>query len=117
MALMKKTVTFLCSSALVAGMCCGVSFASEKDSDAAATAAEKVTEEVKAKGESIIELLDINTATTEMLAKVPVIGEQLGKAIVAFRDTNGPFAQVADLLKVDGIDTDLLEKIKPFIKV
>lgn len=60
--------------------------------------------------------LDINSASADMLAKIPGIGPQLGEAITAYRDSNGKFSGIQDLLKIDGIDAGLLEKIKPFLK-
>ncbi len=60
--------------------------------------------------------LDINSASADMLAKIPGIGPQLSEAITAYRDSNGKFSGIQDLLKVDGIDAGLLEKVKPFLK-
>jgi len=60
--------------------------------------------------------IDINSASTEILASIPGIGPQLGQAITAYRDANGSFSGINDLLKVDGIDAGLLETIQPFLK-
>ena len=61
-------------------------------------------------------MIDINKATPEMLSSIPGIGPKLSEAITAYRDANGSFAQVKDLLNVEGIDMSLVEKIKPFLK-
>ncbi len=61
-------------------------------------------------------LININTADTSTLAKIPGIGEKLAEAITKHRDTNGLFTQAKDLLNVDGISDSLLKKIEPFLQ-
>lgn len=60
--------------------------------------------------------LNINTATTEQLAKVPGLSS-LASAITSYRDSNGLFSSISDLTNIDGIDTSLLEKITPFLSL
>ena len=47
--------------------------------------------------------LDLNTATAAELAALPGIGEALAERIVAYREANGAFASVEELLEVSGI--------------
>ena len=48
--------------------------------------------------------IDINVATAEELAATMTgVGLKKGRAIVAYRDENGPFASIDDLIKVRGI--------------
>ncbi len=62
--------------------------------------------------------LDINTATVDQLSAVlSGVGEAKAKAIVDFRDQNGLFETVEDLVKVKGIGTALLDKNRAFIRV
>jgi competence protein ComEA len=61
--------------------------------------------------------LDINRATAEDLMRLPGIGEVRANAIVAFRNQNGPFTAVAELMFVDGISEGVFEEIRPFITV
>jgi competence protein ComEA len=61
--------------------------------------------------------VDINTATVEGLTGIPSIGKVTAQAIVEWRQQNGPFRQVDDLLKVKGIGEKSLEKIRPYVKV
>ncbi len=57
------------------------------------------------------EPVDINTADAATLAESMVgIGEKKAAAIVAYRDTNGPFLTVDDLLSVKGIGKATLDK-------
>ncbi len=62
-------------------------------------------------------LIDINRATAEELDQLPGIGEVKAEAIVAYRNQNGPFRAVDDLVLVDGISEALLEDIRPFVTV
>ncbi len=62
-------------------------------------------------------LIDINRATAEVLDQLPGIGEVKAEAIVAYRNQNGPFRSVDDLLLVDGISEALLADIRPFVMV
>jgi competence protein ComEA len=59
--------------------------------------------------------IDINTADAGTLATIPGIGVGLAERIVAFREANGPFASVDELLDVSGITDRRLEAIIPFV--
>jgi competence protein ComEA len=63
------------------------------------------------------EQVDINRADLEQLATLPGIGEKLAERINAYRETNGPFKTVDDLLNVKGVGPKMLEKIRPLITV
>lgn len=62
-------------------------------------------------------ILNVNDATAEQLTSLPGIGLKKAEAIIKFRDQNGKFANVDDLLKVKGIGNKMLEKIKQKIAV
>ncbi len=59
--------------------------------------------------------LNINTANIEELATLPGIGQTLSSRIVAYRDANGPFNRLEDLLLVKGIGKTKLEELLPYI--
>ncbi|MBM3947663.1 MAG: ComEA family DNA-binding protein [SAR202 cluster bacterium] len=61
--------------------------------------------------------LDINTATADELVALPGIGQVRAQAIIRYRDANGPFARVEDLLEVEGIGPATLEAIRDLIEV
>ena len=61
--------------------------------------------------------IDINSATPEMLAKIPGVDSKIADGIAKYREANGAFSSAKDLLKVDGITPELLEKIKPFLSM
>ena len=60
-------------------------------------------------------LLDINAATKEQLVTLPGIGQTRAAAIISFREKNGGFRSIEDLLKVEGIKTGTFNKIKDSI--
>ena len=48
--------------------------------------------------------VDVNTATAEQLAETLVgVGESKAEAIVAYREENGPFRHIDELVNVRGI--------------
>jgi len=61
--------------------------------------------------------IDINRAEPWLLEALPGIGEVLAQRIVDYRDDNGSFKRIEDLLKVSGIGEATFENIKDFITV
>jgi|SoiMethySBSTD1v2_1073268.scaffolds.fasta_scaffold1930088_1 competence protein ComEA len=57
-------------------------------------------------------LVDVNTAGVEELMSVPGIGASLAQRIVEFREKNGPYATIEDLLKVQGIGEKSLARFR-----
>ncbi|MGH7582268.1 MAG: ComEA family DNA-binding protein [Gemmatimonadales bacterium] len=55
--------------------------------------------------------VDLNLATAAELAGLPGIGPKRARAIIAFRDSAGPFRQLSDLKKVKGITSAVLRAI------
>lgn len=56
-------------------------------------------------------MLNLNTADAPTLQKeLNGIGKAKAEAIVAYRDANGPFASVDELLEIKGIGNALLER-------
>ena len=64
-----------------------------------------------------VELININTASEDLLCEIDGIGPSLAQRIIEYRDTNGNFTCVEDLMKVKGIGEATFEKMKPFITV
>lgn len=55
--------------------------------------------------------INVNTASADALAEILTgIGPKKAEAIVAYREANGPFKSVDDLLQVKGIGPSTLEK-------
>ena len=61
--------------------------------------------------------VNLNTATKEELTTLPGIGEAKAGSILAWRETNGSFAQIEDLMKIEGIKEGVFSKIKDYVKV
>ena len=62
--------------------------------------------------------VDINSADAQTLAmELKGVGATKAKAIVSYREQNGPFKQVDDLLEVKGIGAGILEKNRGAIMV
>jgi comEA protein len=59
--------------------------------------------------------ININTATKEQLMMLPGIGEEYADRIMIYRDDNGPFTSVDDLVHVKGIGKKTLERLRPYI--
>ena len=59
----------------------------------------------------------VNQAGPDELQRLPGIGPVLAERIVAYRQRNGPFTSVEDLLGVSGIGPKLLERIRPYVVV
>lgn len=62
-------------------------------------------------------IVNINTATSSELTTLNGIGEQKAKAIISYRNTNGKFKKIEDIMNVSGISETLFSKIKKNITV
>ena len=60
-------------------------------------------------------VVDVNTADQVTLETIPGIGPVTALAIIEYRETNGPFESVAQLLEVSGIGPATLEAIRPYV--
>ncbi len=61
--------------------------------------------------------ISINQATLEELMSLSGIGESKAQAIIDYRNTNGPFTKLEDLMLVRGIGEAIFEKIKDSIEL
>ena len=61
--------------------------------------------------------ININTADAETLQQLNGIGASRAQDIIAYRETNGGFGAIEDIMKVSGIKNALFEKIKDDITV
>jgi competence protein ComEA len=71
----------------------------------------------KAKPANVKEELrvDLNHADAAELAKLPGIGEQVAKRIIAYRTDNGPFQKTEELMNVRGIGEKTYLKLRPML--
>ncbi len=63
-------------------------------------------------------IVDLNTATVEELMAIEEfeMPEDLAKAIVEYREKNGPYKTAEDFLKVPGMTQDFMEDLNPQVK-
>jgi len=61
--------------------------------------------------------ININTATVEELDSLPGIGPAIAAKIVAYREQNGKFKSIEDIMNVSGIGQSKFNNIKDFITV
>jgi competence protein ComEA len=66
---------------------------------------------------SSTELIDINTASSFELETLPGIGPTTAQKIIEYREQNGAFVSIEDIINVSGIGPGLYERIKDLITV
>ena len=89
----------------------------EEESTQTAPSSPQETEPVQEQETEQTPLLNLNTATQFELEELPGIGPKLAERIIAWRDANGPFVSVEQLMDVDGIAKGKFESIKDLIYV
>ena len=62
-------------------------------------------------------LININTATAAQLDTLPGIGPVLAQRIIDYRQANGPFTSLSQLMLVEGIGEKRLANILPLITI
>ncbi len=63
------------------------------------------------------ELININTATSSELQTLSGIGPAMAEKIITYRESNGYFMQIEDIMNVDGIGENKFNKIKENITI
>ena len=100
---MKNAFLFLLSSLLslagIAGLA-GTSLAGQSEEKPSSTSELRV---------------DINHADVTELSKLPGVGEQVAKRIIAYREENGPFEKAEELMNVRGIGEKSFLKLQPHV--
>lgn len=74
-------------------------------------------EEVACKEQDSEWKININEAGQEELMMLEGIGEKISQRIIDYRQQNGPFLQIEDIMKVSGIGEKTFENIKNAITV
>lgn len=82
-----------------------------------ASVMEDVAEEVTSDMEEASGRLDLNSASAMELQTIPGIGEVLSQRIIEYRDANGDFHTVQELMNIKGIGEKTFAKIKDYVEV
>jgi len=61
--------------------------------------------------------IDINLAGAELLQTLPNVGPATAQNIIAYREQEGPFEKIEDIMQVKGIGEKTFEKIQDLITV
>lgn len=61
--------------------------------------------------------VNINQADSTLLQTLPGIGPSKAEAIIEYRETNGPFKMIDDIMNISGIGEKTFEKLKNSITV
>lgn len=62
-------------------------------------------------------LININTAGEALLCTLPGVGTSKAKSIIAYREANGAYQRIEDIMNVEGIKEGLFQKIRDSITV
>ncbi len=62
-------------------------------------------------------LINLNTATEEALCSLPGIGSERAKSIIAYRNQNGGYKRIEEIMNVTGIKEGMFVKLKDRITV
>jgi competence protein ComEA len=86
-------------------------------SAAAVSAQNKATTPKAAATATAAAPVNLNTATVEQLATIPGVGPRMAERIIDYRQKNGGFKKVEDLMNVSGVGEKSFLKMKPLITV
>jgi len=61
--------------------------------------------------------IHLNTASATLLTKVPGIGTKTAALIINYRQKNGPYMSVQDLIEIKGIGPKTLQRIEKYLRL
>ncbi|MGC9323878.1 MAG: ComEA family DNA-binding protein [Desulfomonilia bacterium] len=67
-------------------------------------------------GQKIDGFVNINTATLQELMMLPDMSLEMADNIVLYRQANGPFSSVDELINVQGMWYTYIDEIRPYIR-
>ena len=63
------------------------------------------------------QIVNVNSATVAQFEALPGIGPSMAQRIVTYRDKNGPFKKLEDLMNIQGIGEKSFLKLRPFLTI
>lgn len=117
-----RSVIICCSAVFLgSGLVIGKVLAKEQVTAAPSTQQVQTTESTAGVNSTadVVDTVNINSADAATLRKVKWIGEKKSQAIVDYRNKNGKFNSLEDLLKVEcrGMTKKWLDKVSKFLTV
>jgi competence protein ComEA len=61
--------------------------------------------------------VNLNSATQAQIETLPGIGPKVAQRIIEYRQKNGPFKKIEDLMNVKGVGEKSFLKLKPYLTV
>jgi len=111
-----EIISVLLCLALLAGAA-ALALGRERDSTAIALSVTTLEPEDTEAVRSTAGLININTAGADELDGITGIGPALAGKIIEYREENGPFESIGDIMEVSGIGPATFEKFKDEITV
>ena len=102
-------------SLLLSVFCTAVMLVSANQTIAAGQPADVMTVEESQSAVIAVDKINLNQADPAVLVKLPGIGPVTAQRIAEYREVNGPFKAVDDLLNIKGIGVEKLEKIRSLV--
>jgi competence protein ComEA len=63
------------------------------------------------------QIVNVNSGTVAQFEALPGIGPSMAQRIVTYRDKNGPFKKLEDLMNIQGIGEKSFLKLRPFLTI
>jgi competence ComEA-like helix-hairpin-helix protein len=60
-------------------------------------------------------VVNINTADAGQLSLLPRVGQKAAQRVIDYRNQNGPFHKLTDLMQVKGFGDKTFERVSPYI--
>ena len=78
---------------------------------------QKVRPYIANMSEHMVRQLNVNTVSADTLGRHPYCGYSAARLIVRYREQHGSFGRLEDLLDIQPLDLEWLERIRPYLKL
>ena len=77
----------------------------------------RILKEFRVKGQPVIEMININSATRREMQQLIYIDQNLAIQIVTYRDSVGIIKSFNELLKIEDFPADKIDRIKLYLSL